>query len=87
MRREAQERLQEFFKDADKLDIPHKQNRLVIFNSNLLHKSMPSKFKKGYRNRRINLTLLFGARCKGQTEASTLSTAPTGSAPDSKSKA
>ena len=85
---EAQERLQELFKDADKLDIPHKQNRLVIFNSNLLHKSMPSKFKKGYRNRRINLTLLFGARCKGQTEAgSTLSTAPTGSAPDSKSKA
>jgi hypothetical protein len=63
---EAQEHLHELFKDAEKIDIPHKQNRLVVFNSNLLHKSMPSRFKKGYRNRRINLTLLFGARCRGE---------------------
>lgn len=62
---EAQERLHELFKDAERIDIPHRQNRLVVFNSNLLHKSMPSRFKPGYRNRRINLTLLFGARCRG----------------------
>jgi hypothetical protein len=55
--------LEEFVSNADVVDVPHKQNRMVIFNSNLVHKTMDPKFRTGYRNRRINLTLLFGERC------------------------
>ena len=40
--------------------IPYKQNRAVIFDSFLFHKSQPRKFKTGYENRRINLTFLYG---------------------------
>ena len=40
--------------------ITYKQNRLVMFDSRLLHKSDRHMFKEGYLNRRINLTLLFG---------------------------
>jgi tetratricopeptide (TPR) repeat protein len=38
----------------------HRQNRAVIFNSALLHKTDTLNFKSGYENRRINITLLFG---------------------------
>jgi hypothetical protein len=40
-------------------------NRLVLFQSDLYHKTdftSGNKFKKGYKNRRINVTLLFGKR-------------------------
>jgi hypothetical protein len=40
--------------------IPHKQNRAVIFDSALFHHTDKFSFKKGYKNRRINLTLLYG---------------------------
>jgi hypothetical protein len=40
--------------------VPYKQNRAVIFDSFLFHKSQPHKFKTGYENRRINLTFLYG---------------------------
>ena len=42
--------------------VPHRQNRCVIFNSNLLHRTDHLNFKPGLRSRRINLTLLFGTR-------------------------
>ena len=42
--------------------VPYRQNRLVMFNSNLIHTTDRFHFKPGYQNRRINLTLLFGAR-------------------------
>lgn len=43
------------------VDIGYKQNRCVIFRSNLVHETSPSlHFIKGYRNRRINLTFMFG---------------------------
>jgi len=35
-------------------------NRCVMFNSALLHETDHFEFKKDYRSRRINLTLLFG---------------------------
>ena len=38
----------------------YKQNRAVIFNSALFHKTDTLNFKTGYENRRINVTLLFG---------------------------
>jgi len=40
--------------------IPHKQNRAVIFDSSLFHQTDRYKFKPGYENRRINLTILYG---------------------------
>ena len=42
--------------------VPHNENRAVIFNSNLFHETDNIKFKAGYENRRINVTLLFGRR-------------------------
>lgn len=38
------------------------QNRCAMFNSALLHETDESRFKEGYENRRINLTLLFGKK-------------------------
>lgn len=40
--------------------VPYKQNRAVIFDSFLFHKSDLHRFKRGYENRRINLTFLYG---------------------------
>mmetsp|Transcript_87482 Transcript_87482/g.245624 ORF Transcript_87482/g.245624 Transcript_87482/m.245624 type:complete len:435 (+) Transcript_87482:65-1369(+) len=42
--------------------VPYKANRMVIFDSTLLHKTDDFTFKAGYENRRINLTMLFGER-------------------------
>ena len=42
--------------------IPYLENRIVIFNSNLFHETDRYKFKEGYENRRINVTMLFGDR-------------------------
>jgi hypothetical protein len=41
--------------------VPHKQNRAVIFDSALFHQTDKYTFQRGYENRRINLTLLFGS--------------------------
>jgi hypothetical protein len=40
--------------------VPHRQNRAVLFDSALFHHTDVFKFKKGYENRRINLTILYG---------------------------
>jgi hypothetical protein len=40
--------------------IPYRCNRAVIFDSALFHQTDEFKFKPGYKNRRINLTLLYG---------------------------
>ena len=42
--------------------IPYLENRIVIFNSNLFHETDRYKFREGYENRRINVTMLFGDR-------------------------
>ena len=44
--------------------IPYRENRAVIFNSNLFHETDNYEFKEGYENRRVNVTLLFGHREK-----------------------
>ncbi len=38
---------------------PLKKNS-VLFRSDLFHESGPVKFRSGYENHRINITLLFG---------------------------
>ncbi len=40
--------------------IPYKRNRAVIFPSTLWHQTDRYSFRGGHKNRRINLTLLFG---------------------------
>ena len=40
--------------------IPYKQNRAVIFDSALFHHTDKFNFKKNYKDRRINLTILYG---------------------------
>jgi len=54
--------LNDFLKDSERIEVPHQQNRMVIFNSNLFHATQSPRFKRGYTNRRINLTMLFGKR-------------------------
>ncbi len=40
--------------------VPHRQNRAVIFDSRLFHETDRLKFRDGFENRRINITMLFG---------------------------
>ena len=40
--------------------VPHRANRAVIFKSALFHKTDDCRFKEGYLNKRINVSLLFG---------------------------
>jgi hypothetical protein len=47
---------------ARKLVIPYRQNRAVIFNSDLFHGTDGVNFASGYENRRINVTMLYGDR-------------------------
>lgn len=42
--------------------IPHRANRAVLFKSDLFHKTSDCKFREGYLNKRINISLLFGNR-------------------------
>ena len=42
--------------------VPYRQNRVVIFDSDLFHRTGDLDFRPGYENRRINVTMLFGNR-------------------------
>ena len=58
----AQNELSEIIRQvkASVKHVPHRRNRVVMFDSNLVHESMQINFAPGYENRRINLTWLFG---------------------------
>lgn len=51
---------------AKPIIIPHRQNRAVIFNSNLFHETDVIEFHDTYESRRINVTLLYGHRQKAR---------------------
>jgi hypothetical protein len=42
--------------------IPYRQNRAVIFNSDLFHGTDEVRFRPEYENMRINITMLYGVR-------------------------
>jgi hypothetical protein len=42
--------------------IPYRQNRCVIFNSDLFHGTHEVHFKPGFANHRVNVTMLYGHR-------------------------
>ena len=48
--------------NARPVTIPYRCNRAVIFDSDLFHETDAIRFKQGYLNRRINVTLLYGDR-------------------------
>ena len=52
--------------------IPHRANRAVIFKSDLFHKTSDCRFREGYLNKRINVSLLFGNRGEPTHTNSTL---------------
>jgi tetratricopeptide (TPR) repeat protein len=54
--------LESFLTDADRVVAPYRCNRMVMFNSNLVHKTDTFAFRPGFTNRRINITMLFGNR-------------------------
>jgi hypothetical protein len=45
---------------SDSLVVPYRENRAVLFESRLFHRSDAPEFAPGDENHRINLTLLFG---------------------------
>jgi hypothetical protein len=47
---------------AEAITIPYRQNRAVIFNSDLFHETDRFRFKDEYESRRLNITLLYGRR-------------------------
>ena len=47
---------------ARSFNVQNRQNRAVIFNSDLFHETAPFRFREGYENRRINITMLYGDR-------------------------
>ncbi|MGC1378994.1 MAG: tetratricopeptide repeat protein [Anaerolineales bacterium] len=47
---------------AQVTSIPHRANRAILFKSDLFHKTSDCKFREGYLNKRINISLLFGHR-------------------------
>ena len=57
----ATKKINEFLKseDVEKIIVPHKENRCVIFNSKLFHKTDNFTFKDSYISRRTNVTFLF----------------------------
>ncbi len=48
--------------NAKSITVPYRANRAVIFDSDLFHETDTIRFKPGYENRRINVTLLYGRR-------------------------
>ena len=49
---------------ARKVTVPYRQNRAVIFNSDLFHETDRCVFHDDYESRRINITMLYGYRLK-----------------------
>ena len=47
------------------IDVPYRRNRAVIFDSRLIHETLPYDFRPSYADRRLNLTLLYGERPRG----------------------
>ncbi len=47
-------------KVTDRLVVPYRQNRAVLFRSRLFHHSDDPDFAPGFENHRMNLTLLYG---------------------------
>lgn len=54
------QRIMTYLEGANTTTIPHRENRAVMFYSNMFHRSDQFHFKPGYENSRMNVTMLFG---------------------------
>jgi len=61
---EYKPKIMEFLKEngASPVTTPYRENRALIFNSNLFHESDYCDFRDEYESRRINITFLYGNR-------------------------
>jgi hypothetical protein len=41
------------------VNVPHRCNRLVLFDANLFHRTSPGQFAEGYLQQRVNITFLY----------------------------
>ncbi len=59
-----QQRIIDYLKreKATRLTVPYRENRCVIFDSDLFHKTDDIHFGDRYEDRRINVTMLYGTR-------------------------
>ena len=59
-----QKRIRDYLEteQAERIVVPYRANRCVIFNSDLFHKTDDIRFRDTYEDRRINVTMLFGTR-------------------------
>jgi len=57
-----QKRVATFLESAESITVPYRENRALLFRSNLFHASDDFRFNEGFENRRINITMLFGDR-------------------------
>lgn len=59
-----QPKIREFLKQsgASPVRVPYRENRALIFNSDLFHESDTCAFRDDYESRRINITFLYGRR-------------------------
>lgn len=48
--------------EASPVTVPYRENRALIFNSDLFHESDRCHFRDDYESRRVNITLLYGHR-------------------------
>jgi hypothetical protein len=48
--------------EKDRVVIPYRENRAVLFDSRLFHESDAVDFQSEYENHRINITMLFGEK-------------------------
>ncbi|MDQ3935217.1 MAG: phytanoyl-CoA dioxygenase family protein [Actinomycetota bacterium] len=65
---------------ARAVTIPYRANRAIIFNSDLFHATAAVRFKPGYANRRINITMLYGERRLDDNHPAPVQAASAGSA-------
>ncbi len=65
-------KIYEFLKQnaAEPVRVPFRENRAVIFNSDLFHESDRCVFRDQYECRRINVTMLYGRRSKNHVLSS-----------------
>lgn len=62
---DAVPRIRKYLRGSGRIEVRHRRNRALIFNSNLFHETQVPSFKPGFGNRRINIVMLFGRRCGG----------------------
>jgi len=47
---------------SESIRVPYRSNRAILFDSDLFHETDTFRFKPGYENRRVNITMLYGTR-------------------------